>query len=303
MLPGKSMNEKKMFFQENYDSIRTILMQEPRGNSGILAVLIPPSIPGTDYGVIFADYRGYVDMCVHGTIGVVSTLLECGLASEKVLRSGKISFDTSVGVVSARFNFDKERVKSVTVSNVPSFFLHEESIEVPGFGKIQVSIAFGGNLYAYVNANSLGFKITPANLTNILSTARLFLKELKKLKLPDTHETAGKEIIGVCFYEDLAERHSRNIMVADRDLFDRSPCGTGTCGRMAVLNAHGRLRVGETFRNESILRTEFRGTITKQSKTMGKLIITPEITGSAYLTGISDIIVSEGDNLARGYHL
>ena len=301
-LPGKTMVQKKRYFQEHYDFIRTTLMQEPRGNSGVLAVLVPPPNQDSYYGLIFAVYRGYVDMCIHGTIGVATTVFECGLATEKVLRSGKISFDSSAGLVVAKLNSANGKVKSVTVNNVPSYLLDEQSLELPGLGKHNISIAFGGNFYAYVDAKKLGLKIIPPNLSRILSTARLFLEELRKVKLPDTPNFEKKERIGICFYEDLGARKSRNIMVGEYGLFDRSPCGTGTCGRMAILNAHGRLGMGEVFRNQSIIGSEFCGAIVSQSKTkLGLKAIIPEVTGSAYLTGISDFIVSEGDNLGHGF--
>src|ERR1700730_4288311 len=98
VLVGNNMVEKKQNLQKNHDYIRTALMQEPRGNSGVAAVVIPPSNPAADLGLIFSDYRGYVDMCIHGTIGVVTTLIECGLVSQE-LRAGKIVFDTPAGLV------------------------------------------------------------------------------------------------------------------------------------------------------------------------------------------------------------
>ena len=152
-LQGKTIAEKNLDFQKNHDYIRTTLMQEPRGNSGILAVIIPVSDPKADYGVIFSDYRGYVDVCIHGTIGVVTTLIECGLVPDGILRRGMIDFETSAGIIRTRFKISSaKKVESVTVGNVPCFFVEDAQIEESGFGKVPVSIAFGGNFYAYVNA-------------------------------------------------------------------------------------------------------------------------------------------------------
>src|ERR1700730_12398069 len=123
-LVGKSIAEKKQDLQENYDYIRTTLMQEPRGNSGVAALMVPPSNPAADLGVIFSDYRGYVDMCIHGTIGVVTTLIECGLVNKDLGGSGKIVFDTPAGPVHTqallRSSDGGNVVESVTVSSVPS---------------------------------------------------------------------------------------------------------------------------------------------------------------------------------------
>src|ERR1700730_4908470 len=124
VLVGNNMVEKKQNLQKNHDYIRTALMQEPRGNSGVAAVVIPPSNPAADLGVIFSDYRGYVDMCIHGTIGVVTTLIECGLVNKDLGGSGKIVFDTPAGPVHTqallRSSDGGNVVESVTVSSVPS---------------------------------------------------------------------------------------------------------------------------------------------------------------------------------------
>ena len=300
-LAGRSVRERRMDFQRNHDYIRTTLTQEPRGNSGILAVLVSPSDPNADYGVIFSDYRGYVDVCIHGTIGVVTTLVECGLVPEKILKLRAVVLETSAGLVKTRFRFSNGKVESVTVRNVPSFFLKNTQIELPRFGKVEVSISFGGNFYAYVDAKDLKLKIEPSNLRNLLYSARSLLEELKNTRvrhplLPDINE-----IVGVSFYEDLGPNLARNVMIAEEDLFDRSPCGTGTCGRVALLHATGRMKTGETLRNRSIIGTEFLGTISSETKVKNLRAIVPEITGSAFLTGISDLIVSEGDGLANGF--
>jgi len=302
VLRGKNMTEKKKDFHRAYDYLRTTLIQEPRGNSGILAILTPATNARADYGVIFCDYRGYVDMCLHGTIGVVTTLVECGIVDKERIDHHELKFDTPAGLVSCTFKFSNGRVHSVSVTNVPSFFVKEIALEVPTLGTIDVSIAFGGNFYAYVDAKNIEVKIRPENIRKLLSIARLFLTELKKVRVSHPENSGINEILGVNFFEDLGKNHARNIMVADDDLFDRSPCGTGTCGRMA-LNSAGSLEQGEVFQNESIIPSRFRGRILKETK-VGKIpAIEPETTGSAYMTGISNIIVSEGDKLGHGYLL
>ena len=300
-LRGRNMVEKKNYFKKNFDYIRTTLMQEPRGNSGILAIIVPPSRPEADYGMVFCDYRGYVDMCIHGTIGVATTLIECGLVPKNALKkkNGAIDFDTPAGLVHTKANLSSSKtVESVAVSNVPCYLVKETTVNLSG-KKIPISIAFGGNFYAYVNVRNLGLHVVPRELDTILQTARSLLVELEKFT-PQPRERK-KKIVGVSFYEDLGKLHARNIMIADNDLFDRSPCGTGTCGRMAVLHANGQLNDGEVFRNESIIGSEFQGLVVNKTKVMGMDAIVPEIRGSAYITGISDLIVSEGDSLGHGY--
>lgn len=299
-LKGKDMSQKKDFFRKNFDFVRTTLMQEPRGNSGIAAILIAPSNMEADYGVIFSDFRGYVDMCIHGTIGLVTTLVELGHVDVSKARRGLV-FDTPAGLVHTRATIRSGRVKSVTVRNVPSFSFKERVVDVPIFGKIAVSFAFGGNIYAYVNSSDLRLRLDPRKLAELLAAGRLLLKEMKKLAISHPVNRAIKGVAGVSIVQDFSPRHAKNIMIAENDLFDRSPCGTGTCGRMAILNSNGKLGRGESFISESIIGSKFIGRIANITKADGYRAIVPEITGTAHLTAISDILVSKNDRLARGF--
>ncbi len=304
-LNGKSMSEKKRLFRENYDYIRTTLMQEPRGNSGVVAVVVPPSQPEADLGLIFGDYRGYVDMCIHGTIGVVTTLIECGLVKKELIESGRIVFDTPAGLVrtQARMrNSDQGRVvEAVSVSSVPSFFVENVKLNLRDGRSVMASIAFGGNFYAYVNSKELEVRLVPSNIRKILEIARELLGELRNVNVSHPEISSIKGVTGVSLFENTDQLHARNIMIAENDLFDRSPCGTGTCGRMAVLHATGNLSRGEEFMNQSIIGSEFVGKIKDVTKVGGYSAISPEITGSAYLTGVADLVVSKEDKLGAGF--
>jgi proline racemase len=296
---GRNMSEKKDFFRKNFDFVRTTLMQEPRGNSGMAAVLVPPTNREADYGVIFGDFSGYVDMCIHGTIGLVTTLIELGYVDAEKARKG-IVFDTPAGLVHTRATISGGRAKSVTVRNVPSYNYADRIIDIPSLGNIPVSFAFGGNNFAYVNSSDLRLELDSSRLGELLAAGRLLLREVKKLiRRPGSGAING--ISGVSIVQDLSPRHAKNIMIAENDLFDRSPCGTGTCGRMAILNSDGRLRRGEKFVNESIIGSKFVGRVVDFAEVNGHKAIIPEITGTAYLTAISDILVSDDDKLSRGF--
>lgn len=299
-LPGASMLEKRRSFTKHFDYIRTALIQEPRGNSGVVAVLVPSPRKGADYGVIFGDYRGYLDMCVHGTIGIVTTLVECGLTNTKRARRGFV-FDTPAGLVRAAPNFRENELQSVTVSNVPSYYIGETTVRLPEFGRVPISIGYGGNVYAYVNSKDLGLKVAPGNLRRLLAIARLLFTELRKPTSSVEQFRLADRILGISLYEDTGERSARNIMVAEDDLFDRSPCGTGTCGRMAVLFNSGKLTVGDSLVSKSIIGSEFVGRITGVTKVHGQRAILPEVTGSAHMTAVSDIVLSKGDKFAKGF--
>ena len=297
---GRNMSEKKDFFGKNFDFVRTTLMQEPRGNSGMAAVLVPPSSREADYGVIFGDFSGYVDMCIHGTIGLATTLVELGYVDAEKARR-ELVFDTPAGLVRTKANISGGRVKSVTVRNVPSFTYADRIIDVPSFEKIPVSFAYGGNNFAYVNAPDLGLEVDPSRLDELLAAGRLLLREVERLTRHPVNGARINGISGVSIVQDLGPRHAKNIMIAENDLFDRSPCGTGTCGKMAILNSKGRLKKGEKFINESIIGSKFVGRIADFAKVDGHKAIIPEITGTAYLTAISDILVSDDDMLSHGF--
>ncbi len=305
-LIGRNMVERKKYFQSNYDYFRTTLTLEPRYFPGIAAFLVPPSEPKADYGVIFGDYRGYADMCVHGTIGIVTTLFELGL-----LRNPKntIIFDTPAGLVRAKANLVDGKIRSVSVTNVPAMYLGNIALDEDGtFGGVNAEIAFGGNTFAYVNARDTGLKVIPKNLSSLLKMGNDLLSKLRKMKSISSEPKTTRKIptiLGISLYEDLdtgaQKRQARNIMIADNGLFDRSPCGTGTCGRMALLYAKGKLSTGEQFTNRSIIGSEFIGRIVGLTKVGRSDAIEPEITGSAHLTGIADIIISKNDRLRYGF--
>ncbi|HEY6283327.1 MAG TPA: proline racemase family protein, partial [Nitrososphaerales archaeon] len=150
------------------------------------------------------------------------------------------------------------------------------------------------------NASDLKLDLDSNRLGELLAAGRLLLREVKRSLHHPTNETISG-ISGVSIVQDLGPSHAKNIMIAENDLFDRSPCGTGTCGRMAILNANGRLKRGERFVNESIIGSKFVGRIAGFTKVDGHRAIIPEITGTAYLTAISDLLVSDDDRLSHGF--
>ncbi|HKW03894.1 MAG TPA: proline racemase family protein [Nitrososphaerales archaeon] len=289
-LKGRNVVEKSMYFRSHYDHIRKALTLEPRSIPGVLAMLVPPTDAQADYGLIFCDSHGSVDMCVHGTIGVVTCLVELGKSGGEILKSG-VTFETPAGLVTARANSKSGKLKSITVSSVPSYFIKKETLTLGKFGDVEVSLAFGGNNFAYVDSKHLSLNVKPLNLRKLLEVAKEILQTIR-----------GNRLAGVSIYED-HDKFARNIMVAENDFFDRSPCGTGTCGRMAILNHELKLNPGQRFVNRSIINSEFVGRIAGQT-TVGKhSAIIPEITGSAYLTGVCEFVESESDKLSSGFAL
>jgi len=253
-----------------------------------------------DIGVIFFSTVGYDDMCGHGIIGVATVLAETGMVPlEEPLT--KVTLETPAGLVQAAAEVIDGKVESVSFRNVPAFLYRQDvSIDVPGCGKITGDVAFGGNWYFYVDAKETGVRVRPENIDDLLRLGMSIKTEFNQrfdLRHP-TDSNISKELLGVSFVDSpIRNRHASqsNIVVEGKLFFDRSPCGTGTCGRMAVLSAKDQLALNEDFLNESITGTVFRGRLMEQTVVGEYGAVVPEITGSACITGFSHFVLSSDD--------
>ena len=283
---GASVADQRACARDEYDELRTFLCREPRGHGAMYAAYVVPS-QVADVGVVFASQVGYDDMCGHGTIGVVTAL--CG--SGRLPRDRPVRLETPAGVVTAEPHWDGRRVEAVSFDSVPAFlFERDVSVEVPGMGEMRGDVAFGGNWYLYVDAAAIGQSIDAASLPGLLRLGQA-IKEARngiaEVEHP-LHPQIARSLIGVSFYGP--PRHDRsadqlNVVVESATFYDRSPCGTGTCGRMAVLHARGELGVGKEFRNEGIAGGTFSGVIAGETSVGNLAAIQPRVTGSAWVMG------------------
>lgn len=303
-IPGKTMAEKQRYFQRNLDDIRKTLMWEPRGTGNMVgAILTDPTSDQGVAGVLFTDPVGYLSMCGHGTIGVVTTLIESGYIKE-IKPITEISLDTVAGLVTARAVVDEgSGVKEVSIKNVPSFVYREEA-EINFCGtQIKAYVAFGGNFYLILPASQLGLELSLQNVNRLVETG-MALKAAanEQLKVVHPEEPEINEIFGVELFGEPSQQgaHAKNIMVFGSYGYDRSPCGTGTSAKVAVLYSQGKLRVGEEFIHESIIGTTFRAKILGETKVAEYDAVIPEITGSAYLTGTHQFFIDPKDPLKEG---
>jgi len=300
------MQQKKEFLQKNLDNIRLTLMQEPRGHKDMFgAVITEPVNKEADLGVIFMDGGGYLNMCGHGSIGVVTAVIETGMISA-VEPTTNVVIDTPAGTIKAKANVKNGKVESVSIINVESFFDKEVTIDLPNIGKISVDIAFGGSYFALVDADKLKQKIQPRNV-NILIELGLLIRKIVNEKIDVEHPI--HEHINTVDLVEIYERPSednpnyKNVVIFGQGQADRSPCGTGTSAKLATLFHKGEIKIGEDFVCESILGTKFFGKIvdTKQNKKYNGIM--PEITASAYITGFNHFVVDEKDPLKDGFTL
>jgi len=292
-IPGRTMEERRRWLAENADDFRRFLLREPRGHADMFgAIVTPPCSPDTDFGVIFLDNGGYLGMCGHGTIGVVTALTGLGWVD-----GDGVTLDTSSGPVRCRIHRGGNGVQAVTFRNVPSFYL-----TTVRWKRVPVHIAYGGNLFALVEAWEAGIPLTQEALPELIRLGmeiRRWVNANHRFQHPATGEPLVVELVE--FYEE--GDPPRNVVVFGEGQVDRSPCGTGTCAKMAFLHACGRLRVGEEYRHLGILGTEFVGRIVAETRVGNLPAIVPEVTGSAYVTGFGHLVLEEGDPFPEGFRL
>lgn len=268
------------------------------------AILTAPSDPEADLGVIFMDNDGYLAMCGHGSMGVTVMAVETGLVP-KTEPVTALVIDTPVGLIRTRAELEQGRLRHIAVENVPAFLLHSEAkLHVAGLGGVVADVAFGGNFFALVDVGQLGLKVEQEYLGELTQwgiAIRQAANEQLEVQHPTQPNIQGVELVE--FYEDDFRGNSacRNVVIFGRGQVDRSPCGTGTCAKMASLYAAGRLGLDEPFVSESMLGTQFVGRLLR-NKQVGTIEgVVPEFSGMAYVTGYHQFVLDAADPLNRGF--
>jgi proline racemase len=305
-IPGASMFERRRYFLEHMDHLRTLLMYEPRGHGAMSgAILQSPARPDADWGVLYIEVSGCLPMCGHGTIGVATVLVETGMVevSEPVT---VIRLDTPAGLVVAEVEVADGAAKAVTIRNVPSFTLGlDRSVEVPGIGQVQYDIAFGGNFYAILGIDRVRLPFDRARKQEILDAGLALMAAINAQDRPVHPE--NKEISGCHHVQFVAPgsdgRFSRHAMAIHPGWFDRSPCGTGTSARMAQLHTRGELPLHTDFVNESFIGGQFVGRLVEETSVNGLPAVVPTITGRAWLTGTAQYFLDPDDPFPSGFLL
>lgn len=305
-LRGTTMAEKMLHMKREYDWIRKLLMYEPRGHDVMSgAVLTEPCHPDADVGVIYIETGGYLPMCGHDTIGLCTALAETGMIP---LNGGvsRLNLDTPAGLVKAELTMEAGKVKQVAFRNIPSFVFGQVTVTVEGIGEIPCEIAYGGNFYAIMDAGKFGLELIPANAARIIDTA-VRIRHAVNLAMRVVHPEAPY-IQGVTHIEFSGppvhpEAHVRNTVIVPPGGIDRSPCGTGTSAKLAVLFAEGKIRVEEMFVHESIVGSLFRGKVVEQTRVGPFDAVLTEIAGTAWIMGMHTFYSHDDDELNEGFLL
>lgn len=304
-IPGNSMQKKRDYIARNMDYIRTALMHEPRGHRDMFgAILCEPTDQKADLGLVFMDGSGYLDMCVHGSIGAVTVALKLGIIRPEEPVTC-IRLETPAGFISARAEVHNGEVGFVTIENVPSFLFREAvPLVIPGFGRISADIAFGGNFFALVRAECLGIEISLDNINRLVDAGMNILKQVRKdvkVGIPGSGKQFSVDLVELYGEPEAADADARNVVIFGGGQFDRSPCGTGTCAKMALLYATGKLQLACDYVNESIIGTTFRGRLIKETKLGDLTAVVPEIISRAFITGIHQFVINPDDPLEYGF--
>jgi proline racemase len=306
-IPGATVLERRRYLREHLDEVRRALLFEPRGHADMYGcVLSPPVTPGADLSVCFLHTAGYSTMCGHGVIALVTALIETGqlLGREPTT---EVRLDTPAGPVVARAEVRAGRVLRVAFQNVPSFvFARDVRVEVPGLGAVRADVAYGGAFYAFVRARDLGLRVAPEQLRALVDAGERISRAVERaLVVRHPLEPELRDIYGTVLTDEPSDpsAHGRNVTIFAERQVDRSPCGTGTAARLALLHAQGALAVGEPYVHESILGTRFTGRILGTTQVADYPAVVPEVAGSAHITGFHHFVVDPEDPLAEGFLL
>ncbi|MDR3211742.1 MAG: proline racemase family protein [Planctomycetota bacterium] len=305
-LPAGSVMERKEYLRQHGDWFRRLLMLEPRGHGDMFgAILVPPQHPEAEHGIIFMDTGGYLNMCCHGSIGVATALVKYGLVNRQEPHTD-ITLETPSGLVQARVDLKKGKVGSVTITNVPSFlFQRDAAVTLPGVGLVRFDIAFGGSFFAIVQAAELKIKLHPQEISKIIPLG-IRLREAINRDYQVSHPTLpiqGVDLVEIHDYPNSPDANARNLVVFAASSFDRSPCGTGTSARLAQLFARGEIAIDQPYVNENLLGLSFTGKVLSTTRVGDFPAIIPQITGSAFITGVHTFGVDAADPLGEGFLL
>jgi proline racemase len=304
---GATVFEQMQTLARESDGLRRLLLREPRGSVACHAnLIVPPTRPDCDAGFIIMEPTEYPPMSGSNAICTATVLLETGMVEmhepETILR-----LEAPGGVVEARAACRDGRCESVEITNVASFADRVDApLEVDGLGTLTVDIAYGGMWYAIADAAALGFAIEPAEARD-LSLAGERIRAAAREQLPCAHpenpEIAGVSIVQIAQPWQGLGAVTRNAVVVAPGRLDRSATGTGLSARMAVLHARGLMAVGDAMTHASAIGSTFDGRIVSETQVGDRAAIVPAIRGSAWITGVSQLVVDPTDPFPEGYLL
>lgn len=316
LLRGATVRDKMLDCQAHHDEIRTLMLQEPRGNPALCCnALVPPCDPSADAGFIIMEQTEYAPMSGSNTICVTTVLLETGILP-MVEPVTHLRLETPAGVIDVQARCRDGKVEQVKFRNVPAFAMHLDiALDVPGHGRIIADIAWGGMFYVIADAAQFGIDLVASQGAAIVRACEA-MRHAAAAQYPVTHPEnpvfTGPTISQLTAPADDPAHDGISAVSVSSGAFrpdqpgvsgalDRSPCGTGTCAKMAVLHAKGLLAPGQDYVNAGPMRTTFTGRIEDTTTIGGRDAIIPSLAGQGWITGVSQYMLDPTDPFPSGF--
>ncbi len=302
-IKGNTILEKRKYFQNNLDHIRTGIMFEPRGHADMYGALITePVTEAADFGTFFIHNEGYSTMCGHAIIALTKLVFDTGMIKKS---DYKLTIDAPPGLIRSKAKVVDGIVKDVSFLNVPSYLLYKnETIEVEGIGTVKFDIAYGGAYYAFVDADELGIGMEEQDYNQLIDWGRKIKHAvINKFDVPHPTEKDLSFLYGTIFTgaPKNPKNHSRNVCIFAEGEVDRSSTGSGVSARAALHYAKGEIEMGEKITIESILGTTMDVVVTEECSFGPHEAIIPEVTGEAWITGRNEFWFDPSDPLKEGF--
>ena len=310
-IKGATVLEKRRYFREHYDYIRTGTLWEPRGHADMYGAIITPSAgstPSTDAGVdvFFLHNEGYSTMCGHAIIALTKLVFETGMIPMEG-ENPRVIFNVPAGTVYAQARIEDGKVSESTFRNVPSFlYLQDQHVEVPGIGTVRFDVAYGGAFYAFVEAESLGLSLNASDYSKLIDYGRRIKNSvMQNFRITHPFEDDLSFLYGTIFTGPALEsgHHSRNVCIFAEGEVDRSSTGTGVSARAALHHAKGELQLNEKIMIESILGSLMTVQAVEVTKFGPYDAIIPEVGGTASITGRNEFYFDPQDPFREGFIL
>jgi proline racemase len=316
-VPGDTMYSKMAYLRTHADELRKCMLREPRGYPALCCNLIlPPTRPEADAGFVIMEQVEYPGMSGSNTICVATVLLETGMLPMREPVT-ELTLEAPAGLIRVQAACAHGKVTQVTFRNVPAFAVYLDArVEVPHLGTLTVDVAYGGMFYVIADAEQLGLRLTPEEGRDIVRMSEMIKAAANEQLLvthPENPGFAGITIAQLSAPPHQLNTHRRNVVTVstgtldwDRPsswtgVIDRSPCGTGTCAKMAALHARGALGLNEEFRHEGILGTVFTGRLIEETRVGQYPAVVPTISGQAWITGVSNYTLDPEDPFPDGF--
>lgn len=296
-IKGNSMMEKQIYFEKYYDRYRKGILLEPYGHKDMFGAILTSKVHDeADLGVLFMNTQGMEPMCGHGSIAVSVIAVKYGLVKMKEPIT-EVRLDVPAGIVTLKLMIKDGEILNVLLQNVESYYIGAESVDIDGEIRVPADLAYGGNIFAVVNADDVELTLTPENKEKIIKVGM-------NIKSVINEKNGNENVLGTVFYSnDVSTADYRDTVVFGDGSIDRSPCGTGCSALISVLRNKRLVEVGKEITVQSIVGTNFGIKITSESKINGTDYNVPVIKGNAYIIGEGVRFFDKQDPIKYGFQL